>query len=43
MKIRIIKAVIGWLVAHYPYLLRDAVIPQNAHLHLNPKRKTVTP
>ncbi len=43
MKLRIIRAVIAWLNRRYPYLMKDAVIPQNAHLHLNPKRKKVMP
>ena len=34
-----IRWVIRWLWARYPYLLMDAVIPSDAHLHKNPKRK----
>lgn len=43
MKIRIIKAIIGWLSAHYPYLLREAVVPDGQHLHRNPRKGKVAP
>jgi hypothetical protein len=41
MKIRLIKFLIGWLWRHYKYLLLDAVIPSDSHLHKNPRKREV--
>lgn len=38
MKIKIIKALIRWLLRKHKYLLWDAVIPGNYHIHRNPRR-----
>jgi hypothetical protein len=44
IKIKVVRAIIKWLWLRWPYLLRDTVIPPNAHVHLNPgQRKKVTP
>ena len=39
MKIALVKALIGWLYLHYPYLCREIVIGQDNHIHKNPRRK----
>jgi len=40
MKLRLIRAVIGWLWRHHKYLVMETIAP-GKHLHLNPKRKKV--
>jgi len=32
---------IAWLKRAHPYLLREAVVGPNAHVHLNPTRKAL--
>jgi hypothetical protein len=39
IKYRIIRAVAGLLMKADPYILRELVIPPDAHVHRNPKRK----
>lgn len=39
MKLTIIRFIIGWLWRHYRFLLMDAVIPPDAHVHRNPRKK----
>jgi hypothetical protein len=39
MKIRLIKALITWLAARYPFLLREAVVLPGYHLHHDPRKK----
>ena len=39
MKLIIIKAIIGWLWRNHKYLLIEAVIPSDAHIHRNPTKK----
>lgn len=39
MKIKIVKAMIGWLVKNYKYLVMEAVIPPEAHIHKNPRKR----
>lgn len=41
MKIELVKALITWLYLHYPYLCREIVIGQDAHIHKNPRRKPI--
>lgn len=40
MKISILKAIIMWLWSRYPYLVMDIVLPSDAHIHRNPKRRS---
>jgi hypothetical protein len=39
MKIMIVKALIKWLWKNHKYLLMEAVVGHNKHIHSNPKRK----
>ena len=36
---RVIRRVIGWLATRYPYLVKEAAVPSNAHIHLNPGKR----
>lgn len=39
IKYRIIRGVIAWINRVDPYILRDYVVPEGAHIHLNPKKR----
>mgnify|MGYP001293245530 CR=1 FL=1 len=39
MKIRLVKMLISYLNRNYPFLMREAVVPAGAHIHLNPQKK----
>ena len=39
IKYRIIRAVAGLLMKADPYILRELIVGENAHIHRNPKRK----
>ena len=39
IKYRIIRGVIAWINRIDPYILREYVVPDGAHIHRNPKRK----
>ena len=39
IKYRIIRAVIALIQRIDPYVLREAVVPEGSHIHLNPKKK----
>lgn len=38
---KIARGIIGVLMRRYPFLMREAVIPADAHLHRNPRKKGV--
>ena len=38
---RAAKFAIAWLKRAHPYLLREAVVGPNAHVHLNPRKKAL--
>jgi len=39
IKYRIIRGVIAWINRVDPYILRDYVVPEGAHIHRNPKKR----
>ncbi len=39
MKNRIIRAVAGLLMKADPYILRELIVGENAHIHRNPKKR----
>jgi hypothetical protein len=41
IKTRAAKFAIAWLKRAHPYLLREAVVGPNAHVHLNPPKKAL--
>lgn len=41
IKSRIIRGILKWLWAKYPYTMKDIVIPIGSHIHKNGKRKKV--
>jgi hypothetical protein len=38
---KIARGIIGVLMRRYPFLMREAVVGPNAHVHLNPTRKAL--
>lgn len=38
-KVRMIRALIRWLDREYPYLMREAILKDDYHLHRNPRKK----
>ena len=39
IKYRIIRAVAGLLMKADPYILRELIVGENAHIHRNPKKR----
>ena len=39
IKYRIIRGVIAWINRIDPYILREYVVPDGAHIHRNPKKR----
>ena len=39
IKSRIIRGVLKWLWVRYPCQMKDIVIPEGAHIHLNPGQR----
>ena len=39
MKIRLVKMLISYLNRNYPFLMREAVVPEYAHIAWNPGHK----
>ena len=39
IKYRIIRAIAAWMVRRWPYILMEMVIPQNSHVHKNPRKR----
>lgn len=39
IKYRIIRGVIAWINRIDPYILRELVVPEGAHIHRNPKKR----
>jgi len=42
IKYRIIRGVIAWIMRIDPYILREYVVPEGAHIHRNPKKRANT-
>ena len=38
---RIAKGIIAAMMRWYPYLMKEAVIPEGKHLHKNPEKKAL--
>ena len=39
IKYRIVRGLIAWIMRIDPYILREYVVPDGAHIHRNPRKR----